>query len=240
MDNKKGYFSAITGIIIGFIIITLMAYFISGWRAPKSNIFGIDTVKNSGELGEKYSNGTFGLKQYADHDFGFSFWYPDNWNIREAPWTDANKFPGSKVVKYLKVGAEGNVYVFEVYSPKGIITDNPEAAPFPPVNYFWDTKTKTWMTSQPEDTSFEQSKATTTASVKGKTMSGLQIFAGNSRFDTSIIPINYNNFVVVSDGGGANADYLAKTVTLIGDSLNSPAQNEIMKEEADAYRASSQ
>ena len=62
-------------------------------------------------------------------------------------------------------------------------------------------------------------------------MSGLFIFGGMSRFDTSIIPLSPNKFVVVRDGGGANADYLAKTVTEIGGLVDSRA----LQQEANAY-----
>ena len=68
-----------------------------------------------------------------------------------------------------------------------------------------------------------------------KTMSGLLMFWSPSRFDTSIIPLSPNKFVVVSDGGGAVADYLAKTVTPIGRSIDSPEQSAVLKAEAEAY-----
>ncbi|HUX35417.1 MAG TPA: hypothetical protein VMV71_00085, partial [Candidatus Paceibacterota bacterium] len=56
--NNRGYFSAITGIILGFIIISLMAFYIMGVKyseikAPANNIFL-----------SQYQDGTFGLKQY--------------------------------------------------------------------------------------------------------------------------------------------------------------------------------
>ena len=61
------------------------------------------------------------------------------------------------------------------------------------------------------------------------------MFQGTSRFNTSIIPLNTNKFIVVSDGGGVVADYLAKTVTSIGRSIDSPEQSAVLKAEAEAY-----
>ncbi|HUX36160.1 MAG TPA: hypothetical protein VMV71_03975, partial [Candidatus Paceibacterota bacterium] len=127
------------------------------------------------------------------------------------------------------------IYVFEVSSANGSITDYPGAAPFPPVNYFWDGIAKKWMVSWPEGNTSGQFVATTTADIVKKTMSGLPMLPSPSRFDTSIIPLSSNKFIVVSDGGGANAYYLAQTVTPIGGSVYSPEQNAALKEESDAY-----
>ena len=139
------------------------------------------------------------------------------------------------MVKYLEVGKAGDVYVFEVSSPKGMLTDNPGAAPLPPVNYSWNVADKTWMISWPEGTPSGKLASTTTATINKKTMSGLPMLPGTSRFNTSIIPLNSNKFVVVSDGGGVSADYLARTVTPIGGSIDSPEQSAVLKAEADAY-----
>lgn len=229
--NNRGYFSAIIGIILGFIIITLMAFYVMGGR-----YIGFENSVAPAQNGtSQYLNGTFGLKQYTDHNFGFSFWYPGNWDVREKTPTGISKFPGSKIVKYMRVGNEGNVYVYEISSGSAGITDNPDPAPFPPVNYSWDAAAKKWMVSWPQGTTADERATTTAAQLYDKTMSGLPIFRGTSRFDTNIIPLSSTKFVVISDGGGANADYLAKTVTPIGGSVNSPGQTATLKAEADAY-----
>ena len=229
MKNNQGYFSAITGIILGFIIISLFAFYVIGARRYLLNI-PADTNSLS-----QYSNETFGLKQYTDHDFGFSFWYPGNWEVKEGTPPNAARFTKNKIVKYLRVGKEGMVYVFEVSSANGGITDYPGAAPFPPVNYYWDAAGKKWMVFWPEGNTAGQSAPATAAAIKRKTMSGLPMLESPSRFDTSIIPLGPDKFIVVSDGGGAVADYLARTVTPIGGSVYSPEQNAILKKEADAY-----
>jgi len=226
--------SAVLGIFIGFIAISVLAYWVMGRQTYVSDNSWLNTnaLKN---IPAQTPGNVSGLKQYTDHDFGFSFWYPGNWEVREKLWTDKNKFPESNVMKYLEVGAAGNIYVFEVSSPKGMITDNPRAVPFPPINYFWNVADKIWMTSSPKESPLGQSGATTTASITRKTMSGLPMFPGTSRFHTSIIPLSPNKFIVVSDGGKVIADYLAKTVTLIGGSIDSPEQSAVLKAAADAY-----
>ncbi len=228
MKNRQGYFSALTGIILGFIIISLIAFY-SVTVFYKSASYSGDNLVN------KYQDPTFGLKQYSDHDFGFSFWYPANWEIKEGTAPNPGKFPKNKIVKYIRVGAEGNVYVFEVSSVNGSITDNPGPAPFPPINYFWDAAGKKWMVAWPEGNTMGQSSAPSPASTTARTMSGLFMFHSPSRFNTSIIPLSQNKFVVISDGGGANADFLAKTVTPIGGSIDSPGQTAALKAEAAAY-----
>ena len=228
MKNRQGYFSAFTGIILGFIIISLIAFY-------SMTIFYKGASYGGDELVNKYQDPTFGLKQYSDHDFGFSFWYPGNWEIKEGVPPNPGKFPKNKIVKYIRVGAEGNVHVFEVSSANGSITDNPGPAPFPPINYFWDAAGKKWMVSWPEGNAMGQSAEPMPASTTVKTMSGLFMFHSPSRFNTSIIPLSQNKFVVISDGGGANAEFLAKTVTLIGGSIDSPGQTAVLKSEAAAY-----
>lgn len=234
MKNEKGIVSAVLGIFIGFIAISILVYWVIGRQTYVSDNSWLNTNMLK-SVSSQTSGRTFGLKQYTDRNFGFSFWYPGNWEVREKPWTDKDKFPGSNVVKYLEVGPAGGIYVFEVSSPKGMITDNPGAEFLPPVNYSWDTADKTWMISWPEGNTSGQFVSTTTASTTVKTMSGLPMLAGTSRFHTSIIPLSKDKFVVVGDGGEAIADYLARTVTPIGGSIDSPEQSAVLKAEADAY-----
>lgn len=228
MKNRQGYFSAFTGIILGFIIISLFVFY-SMTVFYKEASYGGDNLVN------KYQDPPFGLKQYSDHDFGFSFWYPGSWEIKESATPYPGRFPNNKVIKYIRVGREGSIYVFEVSSANGSITDNPGAAPFPPVKYYWDAAGKKWMVSWPQGNTAGKLVADAVASTTARTMSGLPMFWSPSRFDTSIIPLSQNKFVVISDGGGVNAEFLAKTVTLIGGSIDSPEQTAVLKAEAAAY-----
>ena len=58
------------------------------------------------------------------------------------------------------------------------------------------------------------------------------------RFDMSIIPLSTTNFLVVRDGGGSNAKVLAKTISLVGPSVNPSILAATLQAEANAYGGS--
>jgi hypothetical protein len=156
------------------------------------------------------------MQEYTDADFGFSFWYPNGWQVTTVtnPPFGAQIQNGT-IVRKLSVGNASDTWAIvieEVNSPTMTITDTGGAGPFGPVTYFFNTPQSTWMKVTGEE-SAGVPVATTTADVSVDTMGGLPMFSGTSRFDTTIVPLNTQNFLVVSDGGTVNATALAKTIT---------------------------
>jgi len=64
------------------------------------------------------------------------------------------------------------------------------------------------------------------------------MFGGTSRFDTSIIPLSAENFVIVDDGGGANATPLAKTVVALDPSVATPDSAAVQTQTIQAEKTS--
>ncbi|MBI4085420.1 MAG: hypothetical protein HY432_02880 [Candidatus Liptonbacteria bacterium] len=240
MKNNKGFLdaSAIIGLTLGLITILFISYYIVRKSPRFQNSPTADFGKGTGSQikpADKPFDPLYGMKQYADSDFGFSFWHPASWQIKETSF-QSDRFSGGKVVKTLLVGEEGDIYIYEFFSQKGTITDNPGAAPFPPISYSWNAGAGKWMVSWPEGAPTGESGATTTAPLKNRTISGLPILGSPSRFDTNIIPLDKNNFVIVSDRGGANADYLARTITEAGADVDRSVQSVALQQEAASYK----
>lgn len=182
---------------------------------------------------------TYGMTQYTDQDFGLSFWYPSSWQILPTITKDTVSFPGGTLVKTLQVGSTGGVMIYIVNSPAQTITDeqNGHASPIAQTKYFYDSASEQWMVAYPEGINSGNSGATTTANISNTTMSGLIMLPSGRRFDTSIIPLNTTNFLVVSDGGGNNAAVLAKTISLAGVSVDSSILSTALQVEENAYTA---
>jgi hypothetical protein len=180
---------------------------------------------------------TYGMVQYNDQDFNFSFWYPGSWKILPKTIKDTTSFPGGTLVKTLQVGSPGGVMIYVVNSEAQTITDeqNGHASPIAQTKYFYNSASQQWMVAYPEGINSGNSSATTTANISNTTMSGLIMLPSGRRFDTNIIPLSTTNFLVVSDGGGSNATVLAKTVSLGGVSVNSSILSAILRTEANTY-----
>ncbi len=169
-----------------------------------------------------------GMQEYTDAGFGFSFWYPNGWQVTTVvnPPFGAQIQNGT-IVRKLSVGNASDTWAIvieEVNSPTMTITDTGGAGPFGPVTYYFDTSSKTWMKVTGDGVA-DVPFATTTANVSVNTIGGLPMFSGTSRFDTTIIPVSTSassgNFLVISDGGTVNATTLAKTVTAV-DTTSTP------------------
>jgi hypothetical protein len=163
-----------------------------------------------------------GMQKYTDTSFGFSFWYPNTWTVttpHNPPF--GAKLTGVTVVATLGLQPAGQSYpsilIQEAQSTTRSITDTGGAGPIGPVTYFFDTATHLWMTTPPEGDG-----TTKAADISNNTMGGLHIFAGTSRFDTGIVPLSADNFVVIGDGGGANATALTDTVVALDPSVATP------------------
>ncbi len=180
---------------------------------------------------------TYGMVQYTDPDFGFTFWYPSSWQILPTTTKDTTSFPGGTLVKTLQVGPPGGVMIYIVNSTAHTITDeqNGHASPIAQTKYFYNSTSQQWMVSYPEGINSTTSGATTTANISNTTMSGLIMLPSGRRFDTSIIPLSTTNFLVVSDGGGSNATVLAKTISLVETTVNPSVLSAALQTETDTY-----
>lgn len=192
-----------------------------------------DFLRDSTGKFQCYSD--LGMQKYTDLDFGFSFWYPKSWPVAADP-NALTPIRDGRTFRTLRVG---DIIIREVYSATMSIIDTGGAGPFGPVKYFFNPSTHAWMTTAPKGTPTGGSGATTTITSFINTMGGLHMLGGTSRFDTNIIPLSAENFVVVSDNGGANADYLAKTIVALDPKVATPIslveQIQTIQAEANAY-----
>jgi hypothetical protein len=181
---------------------------------------------------------TFGMRQYVDAKYHFSFWYPRALQITATTGRDGRSFPGGMNVKTLAVGEPGGVSVSVVVSPRQTITDEPNghAAPMAQTKYFYDAAADRWMVAFPEGDGPVGGGGPKPADVSQRTIGGLPMLPSNARFDATIIPLSTTLFLVVKDGGGSGfTRQLASTVAPAGARVNPAALSATLKSEADAY-----
>jgi hypothetical protein len=181
---------------------------------------------------------TFGMRQYVDARYHFSFWYPRALQITATTGRDKRSFPGGINVKTLQVGQPGSISLSIVVSPGQTITDEPNghAAPMAQTKYFYDAAAGRWMVAFPEGDGPMGGGSPRPADVSTKTIGGLPMLPSGARFDATIIPLSTTLFLVVKDGGGsAYTPQLAKTVAPAGAHIDLAALSVALKAEADAY-----
>ena len=181
---------------------------------------------------------TFGMRQYVDAKYHFSFWYPRALQVTATTGRDRRSFPGGINVKTLEVGEPGGISVSVVVSPKQTITDEPNghAAPIGQTKYFYDAAADRWMVAFPEGDSPFGGGGPRPADVSKKTIGGLPMLPSGARFDATIIPLSTALFLVVKDGGGsAFTPQLANTVAPAGARVSPAALSAALKAEAAAY-----
>ena len=182
---------------------------------------------------------TYGMSQYVDPTYGFSFWYPNTLRITATTTNNNTNFPGGIAVETLQVGPAGGVTIYVVNSPTSNITDEPadHASPIAQTQYFYDSVSGQWMVDYPQGMNDGgNSAATTTADISKVTISGLVMLPSGRRFDTTIIPLSTVRFIVIGDGGGSSfTPQLAETVAQMGASVNASAETAALQAEATAY-----
>jgi hypothetical protein len=222
---KKGYIL----LIFGFIIIAI------GVVLAPHKTSTISQAPQTPSEATTTANTVTGMTKFTDKEFGFSFWYPSTWHVtplKDRPF--GAQLAGGNVVKSWSVGQAGTEIVVQAFhSTLLTITDTGGAGPFGPIKYFFDPKDHAWKVVSLD------SNATTTITTFNNTMGGLHMFNGTSRFNTRIIPISADNFVVIGDGGGTDSTYLSKTVVALDPDVAKPLsdkdQNVVIKEAADYY-----
>jgi hypothetical protein len=233
MKIKQGIIQTrILIISICLFIIVAVIYFFVIVRAP-SKIILQETVATSTEQIE-----TYGMNEYKDLAYGFSFWYPAELSVMATTTNDSTEFPGGIEVENLQVGSMGGTEIFVVNSPAETITDEPanHASPIAQTEYFYDKDSGKWMITFPQGTNNGSPDSTTTADISKTTMSGLIMLPSGKRFDTTIIPLSTTRFLVISDGGGSSFTYqLAQTISKIGSSIDFSEQESALQSESDSY-----
>jgi hypothetical protein len=181
---------------------------------------------------------TYGMRQYVDTKYHFSFWYPRALQVTATTGRDKKSFPGGTNVKTLQVGEPGAISVSVVVSPKQTITDEPNghAAPVGQTKYFYDAAAGRWMVAFPEGDSPLGGGGPRPADASEKTIGGLPMLPSGARFDATIVPLSTTLFLVVKDGGGSGyTKQLAKTVAPAGARISPAALSDALKAETDAY-----
>ncbi len=181
---------------------------------------------------------TYGMSQYVDPAYGFSFWYPSALSVTATSTNDSAGFPGGVAVETLQVGPAGGTTIHVVNSTSSTITDEPanHASPIAQTQYFYNSASGKWMVDYPQGTNSGSSAATTTANVSKATISGLVMLPSGRRFDTTIIPLGATRFLVIGDGGGSSfTSELAQTVAQTSASVDTSAQAAALQVEATAY-----
>ena len=154
------------------------------------------------------------MNRYTDATSGFSFSYPKTWTVTEesiASADDHGYLSGGTIIKRLRVegvedGDNRHMTFEEFHSPTRSITEfgvNDVSPVGEDKKYFFDEQKQAWMyTTLRSDAG--PLTATTTADVSKKTTSGLPIFLGAARHDAEyIVPLNTENFVIVSEINGS-------------------------------------
>jgi len=154
------------------------------------------------------------LARYSDSAFGFSFAYPAGTSLKTTALSDSTEFPGAIVEKSIQIGDAGGITVYEVYSARSTITDEPNvhASPLPQTKYFYDAS-GSLLVAYPQGDDSGMTRATTTATVSGHTTTGnLPILQSARRFDSRIIPLTKNKFLVIASGGEGSTEEIAASV----------------------------
>jgi len=181
---------------------------------------------------------SYGMRQYVDAKYHFSFWYPRALQVTTTTGRDSRSFPAGINVKTLEVGEPGAISVSVVVSPKQTITDEPNghAAPIAQTKYFYDAAADRWMVAFPEGDGPFGGGSPRPADVSRKTIGGLPMLPSGARFNATIIPLSTTLFLVVRDGGGSGfTRELARTIAPAGARISPAVLSTALKAEADAY-----
>ena len=228
MKTKRWIIILIAVIVILLVIVGAVFLFTNLKTQPASTTPPVTTTQPTN---------TYGMNQYVDSTYGFSFWYPDALQVTSTTTNDSTSFPGGVAVETLQIGSMGGTSVVVVNSPTSTITDEPadHASPIAQTEYSYDKTTGQWMVSFPQGPNGPGSGVTTTANTSKTTMSRLFMLPSGKRFDTTIIPLSMTRFLVISDGGGSSfTNQLAQTVAQMGAVIPSSTQTAAIQAEAAA------
>jgi hypothetical protein len=192
-----------------------------------------------------------GMSLYTDSNFGFSFWYPSGWKVRQLSGKESSFIDtGAEIAGNAGGGEEGgyelttatgkNIDIVELNSVGRAIHVGNEYYGYD--TYYFDTATHTWMDAS-TDAANGNPNATTTANVSNNTMGGLHIFSGGARFGaSSLVPLSAQNFLLISTsdiGGTLSQNPIVQTILATDPSVATPVsaaqQTATIQAEKDAY-----
>jgi hypothetical protein len=191
-----------------------------------------------------------GMNQYTDSNFGFSFWYPSTWSVKQSSVTDSATYTGDTIIKNLVVAptqdSNNGISVEEFVSSDKGINDNTGCGPADgcptSIRYYFDSSTHTWMIAEYGIDNNPQSNNIIPAKVDMNSMGGLHVLQGNARFgDDVIVPLSANHFLVIRNvsAGTNQVRFLANTVVAsdpsVATPVNSIQQIQVIQAEGSEY-----
>jgi hypothetical protein len=191
-----------------------------------------------------------GMSRFTDRGFGFSFWYPTAWKVKEEPVDPRVKqgwFADAKLIKELDVfdpemegkdGADG-VIIQELLASAGLaeLGHTMSASPVGiDQRYLFDGRTHRWIYVQLSEAPDGTPPQAHPVDIKKmwKTMGGLPIFVRAQRGGADVIvPLDASHFLAISTmqvGGDYDHNYLATTVVSTGQGAGKPASEQVQAE----------
>ncbi len=219
-----------------FFVALLTGGFVGIWWA-QSEASKVSTIQIPTQTSTQTQDQSVpGMQKYTDTDFGFSFWYPNNWLLSVS---DSRL---SIEIKDQDETYPKTITISKVYREDGILDASGACGACSLIKYYFDKGTHTWM--QIEDP-LGNNPTTSEANTSANTMGGLHIFRGGWRYDGSVVPLSAHNFVTISgDDGGLTYGLgvaLTKTIVATDPSVATPVseaqQRATIQAEKDYYSA---
>lgn len=226
----------LVAIILGIAILGGGAYYLAHKVIPSSPVIPIATTTQQAIVVPD-ATPVPGMSQYADKDFGFSFWYPSGWTVQ------ATSFSAGNVSKSLVIsdGSGKSLFTISELHPSGKVVKN-LVDKYDAESLYFDSGSHTWIYEKSAGDKITR----TAADVSRNTMGGLHMLSWGSiqpQYDL-IIPLSAEDFVDVSDPSYSHdVTPLAQTILAIDLSVAMPVQEadqiKMIQAEAAAYSVSS-
>lgn len=198
------------------------------------------------------------MASYFDPDFGFSFWYPSSWFVKELSKPEKNYGAGLPVSKQFIViddNQRERIAISEFTSPDLAVTLPGGTCGYcAPVTFSFDKDRHQWMSVSSRlggDVPISENdkrKIPQPADISVNTIGGLHMFKTNQRGDHMVVvPLSARNFVVVTglsrDGNDISFNDdgvpLATTIKALDPTVATPVSLEerakVIQKAADAY-----
>lgn len=212
--------------------------------SPTTGTYGAQTFigyKNKcGNLGNSQPVSVPGMSEYTDSSFGFSFWYPNSWDVSTVA---RSQYTGEgEINKTIAItNPQGEIVLDEVNDPNGAITVGNPTKTGENEDYYFSVTSGVWVyeTDQTSGGGYLQSRS---ADVSDNTMGGLHMFTGGGTFGENIaVPLSVANFVV-AEATGENTEPLMATIIatspVVATPVSTAQQTAVIEAEANAYAVS--
>ena len=136
-------------IVIIIVAAAICGYLLSSQKAPTQSTPPLVTTPTS--TIPTMPSETYGMSQYVNATYGFSFWYPGALKVTTTATHDGASFPGGTAVETVQVGPAGGITIYVVNSASSMITDEPanHASPIAQTQYFYNGVSGQWMVDYP-------------------------------------------------------------------------------------------